>query len=487
MHDGGVKNEPLAADERTWLILQRDLSVWLRKVRTPTFMTLVLDLTDERSRAAEGGVTVEESLRAALTKASKDPIQGLKPTVPDRIQVPHGMMRPMASVLSAIGLLPTLPQSGREMRDIVIEEVTPEDGAEWVFDDIITKLAGRQPPDERLMLEDATLLYEQARRFMEAAPWQRLTADDALLVELKIGSQRVEGIATVIGSGPTVPGLMLTPGREAVSPASVASPPPGTLLMQLEGAEGWPDLFHRARRYGWPTEAAVTPSFISMGGGGFRELDRRESWPLALVLAGVAKYAEEGKDAVFGNLELPDRRRGRYHVSKAPEPKAQKPRGDLLGIKVSTDLMPNGSDVQIGHLDIEALSAFRQEADVVVPARVPFATRVKSVPIITLSPRHGRHAEVVDRLKRARPLGATVFDTPDGPMLTVIGERAGFALLNDPRSTRVWKQNIRASDGAHVLMVTDVTNEEEPDPHRPGRGTVGRIHGLFECVLRAPR
>ena len=72
-------------------------------------------------------------------------------------------------------------------------------------------------------------------------------------------------------------------------------------------------------------------------------------------------------------------------------------------------------------------------------------------------------------------------------MLTVIGERAGFVLLNDPLTARVWKQNIRDSDGAHVLIVTDVTNIEETDPNRPGLGTLGRIHGLFECVLRSPR
>jgi len=36
-----------------------------------------------------------------------------------------------------------------------------------------------------------------------------------------------------------------------------------------------------------------------------------------------------------------------------------------------------------------------------------------------------------------------------------------------------------------ILIVTDgVTNMEEPDPDRPGRGTAGHLYGLFECVLR---
>ena len=153
--------------ERTWLILQRDLSVWLRQVEAATFTTMVLDLTDEGTRAVEAGSTVEESLRDALSRAAKQPARGMQRAVPDRIQVPNGLVQAMESVMES------LQDDAGFHPDTVVEEVTPEDGPEWVFDDFITKIVGRQPAEQRLLPEDATLLYEQARRFMEAAPWQQ--------------------------------------------------------------------------------------------------------------------------------------------------------------------------------------------------------------------------------------------------------------------------------------------------------------------------
>jgi hypothetical protein len=70
-------------------------------------------------------------------------------------------------------------------------------------------------------------------------------------------------------------------------------------------------------------------------------------------------------------------------------------------------------------------------------------------------------------------------------MLTILGERAGFLIATDRPSAKVWKRNIQRSDGAHVLIVTDtLVIREAPDPDRPGAGEVGRVYGLFECMLR---
>ena len=467
--------------ERTWLILQRDLSVWLRQVEAATFTTMVLDLTDEGTRAVEAGSTVEESLREALLHAATEPARGMPRAVPDRIQVPNGLVPAMESVLESL-------QDAGFRPNTVVEEVTPEEGAEWVFDDFITKIVGRQPAEERLFPEDATLLYEQARRFMEAAPWQQWTPNDALLVDLKIGSQRMGGIATVMGHGSTQPGLLLTPGHERVGMLmeSGPGPPPGTLLTQLEGSEGHPDLFLRARRYGWPAESALTPSFISMHEAGFRELDRRESWPVALALAGVVKHFEGGgRTDTWGNLDLPTGRRGRYHVRKAPEMESPPTRGDLVGIKITQDLLSEGSEIQIGVMPPDTLATLRHEADVVVRGDAAFPAGIRSVPLITITPSNRAFTGVVDRLKRARPLGVTVINRPEGPMLTVMGQRAGYVIANDPAMSRVWERNLKESDGAHVLMVSDgVTNIEEPDPDRPGLGRPGHVYGIFECVLR---
>jgi len=467
--------------ERTWLILQRDMSVWLRDVEAATFATMVLDLMDNGTRAVEAGSTVEASLKEALSHAAKDPARRMPRAVPDRIQVPNGLVPAIESVLESL-------QDAGFRPDTVIEEVTPEEGAEWVFDDFISQIVGRQPAEARLFPEDATLLYEQARRFMEAAPWQQWTSDDPLLVDLKIGSQRMEGIATVMGHGSTQPGLLLTPGHERVGTLMESGPghPRGTLLTQLEGSEGHPDLFMRARRYGWPAESVLTPSFISMHETGFRELDRRESWPMALALAGIVQHFEGGGRAdTWGNLDLPTGRRGRYHVRKAPEVEAPPRRGNLIGIKITQDLLSEGSEIQIGVMPPDALSALRDEADVVVHSDAAFPAGIRSVPLITITPANRAFTGVVDRLKRAEPLGVTVMNRPEGAMLTVMGQRAGYVIGKDPELSRVWQRNLKESDGAHVLLVSDgVTNIEEPDPDHPGVGQPGHIYGLFEFVLR---
>jgi hypothetical protein len=156
-----------------------------------------------------------------------------------------------------------------------------------------------------------------------------------------------------------------------------------------------------------------------------------------------------------------------------------------MGVVISRDLMPHDSDVQIGILSPEHLTELRRHADVVVPAKLPFPAGVSPIPLIVMTPSNRDFTGVVDRIKRARPMGATVIERGSGPMLTIMGERAGFVIATDRPSAKVWKRNIQNSDGAHVLIVTDtLVNNEAPDPDRPGAGEVGRIYGLFECMLR---
>jgi hypothetical protein len=147
--------------------------------------------------------------------------------------------------------------------------------------------------------------------------------------------------------------------------------------------------------------------------------------------------------------------------------------------------MPHDSDVQIGILSPEHLNELRRHADVVVPPKIPFPAGVNPIPLIVITPSNRDFAGVVDRIKRANPIGAAVIERASEPMLTILGERAGFLIATDRPSAKVWKRNIQRSDGAHVLIVTDtLVNREAPDPDRPGAGEVGRVYGLFECMLR---
>ena len=478
-----MKPERSPGKESTWLVLQRDLPLWLRGIQEPTYLTMVLDLTSKGTRSVEAGTTTSDSLLEALRLAALEPTKGMAKGVPDRIQIPTEFAEAMRSVID------DLVREAGFRPDTVVEEVTPEEGAESVFDHLIAEMAHRAPAHEPLLAEDAVLVYEQARRFMEAEPWKRWTSDDAFLVELKVGSQRAEGIATVMGHENTQPGLLLMPGKDrALDVMDSGNPmPPGSILTQLEGTEGPPDLFLRARRYGWPAEAALTPNFVAVRSDGFREMERGESWPMALVLAGiVAHFKQNGEMETWGRLDLPRGRRGRYRVRKAPPPpKAAEKGSALLGIKVSDDLMPYGSDVQIGVLSPELLRELRQTADVVVRSRVSFPAGIDLIPMIAITPSNESFTRVVDRVKRAQPIGATVLESRDGPMLTIMGERAGFVIANDRSSADVWKQNMVNSDGAHVLIVTDsLVNKEAPNPDRPGEGDLGHVYGLFECLLR---
>src|SRR5438046_9279381 len=83
-----VRADPAPSGEHTWLVLQRDLSVWLQTVPQSTLATMVLDLTDRGTRAVEAGSTVGDSLRETLRLAARQPAPGLEPRIPDRIQAP---------------------------------------------------------------------------------------------------------------------------------------------------------------------------------------------------------------------------------------------------------------------------------------------------------------------------------------------------------------------------------------------------------------
>jgi hypothetical protein len=481
----GNGKDAAGAGEQVWLVLQRDLSVWLRGVTNSSYLSLVLDRANPGNSVAEAGLSPGESLRKALTLAASKRGQETGVLLPDRVQVPVGLVAALRA---------ELPQLERETGfhpEMVIEEVTPEDGAEGVFDHLIAQVAQRQPPEEPLRLEDAIFLYEHARRFMEAQPWTRWTSEDALLVELKLGSQKKRAIAHVLGHALTQPGVFVMPGEKRITErmASREQLPVGTLFMQLEGAEIPPDLFLRARRYGWPADAAVSPNFIGIREHGFSELERHESWPFALVLAGlVAHFNRPDAAETWGHLDLPIGHRGRYRVRKAPDLAGSPPMPsdrEMLGTKISSDLLPDNSEVQIGLLGAGMLAKFRDEAEVRLPSRFPFPAGVDPIPVITMTPANRDFQGVADRLRRAKPIGVTVIERKDGPMLTIMGERAGFVILDDQPSATVWKRNIRNSDGAHVLIVTDrVINQQDPDPDRPGAGAVGRIYGLFECMLR---
>jgi hypothetical protein len=98
---------------------------------------MVLDLADRGTRAFEAAPTSADSLKRTLHLAAKKPAEGMHPRVPNRLQVPIGMAGELRSVLGDLEREAGFPPA------CIVEEVSPEEGAEWVFDHVIAQMAGR--------------------------------------------------------------------------------------------------------------------------------------------------------------------------------------------------------------------------------------------------------------------------------------------------------------------------------------------------------
>src|SRR5438270_11969007 len=97
-----VRADPAPSGEHSWLVLQRDLSVWLRNVPQSTLVTMVLDLTDRGTRAVEAGSTVGDSLLETLRLAARQQAQGMEPRTPARIHVTASIATALPAVLGQL-------------------------------------------------------------------------------------------------------------------------------------------------------------------------------------------------------------------------------------------------------------------------------------------------------------------------------------------------------------------------------------------------
>jgi hypothetical protein len=99
--------------------------------------------------------------------------------------------------------------------------------------------------------EDLRFLYEQARRYVEARPWEQL-ASASLYLDLKVGSWH-EVCAQHFTNGP-LNALVVFPGRRNLfenQKAGLAEPPAGTIFVELVDRDSRESV-REARQYGWP-------------------------------------------------------------------------------------------------------------------------------------------------------------------------------------------------------------------------------------------
>src|SRR5258708_23369018 len=102
--------------------------------------------------------------------------------------------------------------------------------------------------------DDLRFVYEQARRFVSARPWERL-AHASLYLDLKLGSWQ-EACAQHFSNGPMNVLFLFAGHRNLldVQRAGMAEPPAGTIFLQLLDDRPSPATIPAARDAGWPAE-----------------------------------------------------------------------------------------------------------------------------------------------------------------------------------------------------------------------------------------
>lgn len=211
-----------------------------------------------------------------------------------------------------------LPASWRKAE---IAAVQPGAEVEDLFDSLLGHLAGRTQPSDLPSPADWSMLFRQARAFVEAAPWRRLADDVHLQMDLRVSGTAVQRVGIILGNGGVTYGFALYPG-DAEPPGRAArfdpmAPPPGTLVMTLDPASELPGyLGAKARRYQWPDSLPLLPVFFAWTGDGAADLSSDEVALLAMALAAALAGADEHHaPPTNGDMILSGGRSGHYGVA----------------------------------------------------------------------------------------------------------------------------------------------------------------------------
>ncbi len=450
-----------------WVILQRDLSgtIAVQDSDRRVVATLVRDAAGDvlGARLAEDAGS---SRRSSSASGRPDlPVQEL----PARLWCAPGLVDRIRRHLRIFEL-------GRQV-EVVERQV--DDEAEDVLDAHVAHLGGRAPVASPPGADDRHLLYTEALGFAEARPWDRLADDAPLAVELRAGSERASWLATVLGSGDTRPGLLLTP--RSAGPALLGGsegPPAGSCALILD-AEAIPPDADRARRHGWPAALTLLPSLLAFDGDEPGEIDRGRTRMLALALHAVTAHVAAGDgEPTKGETTLPDGRRGRWVASPlapaAPAAGASDTRvvaGELLA-----DLLPDGAVIGFGAVPASAVDALSATA-AWHGASPESMGGDGGFPAVILGVAASSAAPVAARLTEARPVGVAVARRESREILTLVcdfrglrahreaGRRRGARPLPAPPRRRRWRP---PGDGRRPRRL--------PRPHS--------IAGVYACVLR---
>lgn len=466
----------------TWLVLARDVSESVQVQAEPEVKAgLVLDMDTGVVRGVAVGASEAEAVAQAFTMGLTKPAGTLPPGRPDEVLCSPDLKAQMGEILPSICAGDPLPS---------VQAIEPPAEAEDIFDSFIGHMSGRPQPDEAPRPSDWAPMYGHALDFYQAAPWTRWHDGVALALELNIDGVDRRYAAVVMGNAGIQHGLVLYPGGEV--PLGLESwksggpvpTPPGTVGLMLDPpSELPPDLRGKALRYGWPLDAEFAPVALRLGPEGEGgDPGETETQLLAVALAAVTAHdargpvtVGSGEDATTGKVVLGNGRTATFSVAQKPpavDPGVARFRVHQAGF----DLVPEGTQVVLGHLPWASVPALRRAARIHRPfpsdAPRPGGTEV---PLLAILPKPRKGEATAAKVADLNPYGVATLTADDGQEVFLLVGGDGAQLLmevpSDSPSLSDFRRRLRATKGLHVVMVADEATSR-------GEGTV---YGFFEC------
>jgi len=326
---------------------------------------------------------------------------------------------------------------------------------------------------------DLQFLYQQAHRYVTARPWERL-ADKSLYLDLKVGSW-LEACFQHISNGPRTVGLLF-PGHRTLldlQAAGLSEPPAGTIFVELIDEPSSSNLLREIVSYDWPADLRPVPAFQTITPSGWLPLERAQTRLLALAFAAITDFdaATDGSTSpeINGELTMPGATRGRYRARRAPSgdgdlvPLMGMPRDDLYG------------DVDGGltftSLPWSEYCGLRARSRLFRQTKLAFE-ELPQIPLVELSAGAGQGAAMAEKLEAADPLGVA-FGEKDASLAAILmGLKESYFLIDteeEREALLLWRHLVRSSDGAHAIVVTEGTGDQDAQT----------VHAIFECRSRA--
>ena len=311
---------PGVVDEPTWIVLIRDVS---HAVRIDGEACVVASLVLDADTGLVRGMSVDragaDACARAMRTALTPPVGGLPPRRPIRVLCGVGQRESVAAQLAMV--LGEGPLPG------VTEVVSAE--AEDIFDSFVGHMTGRVQPEEFATPDDWAMLVDHADAYRRAEPWRRWTDRDHLDLVIRIDGTPTRYLTIVIGAEGVQHGLILYPGGALPDrlggwqPGAKSTVPAGAILFYLDPPDEAPQEFiAKAARYGWPTDADLTPVWLTTGQQGPADLDRTAVQRLTVAIAAVLAHDRQPDRSgpTSGTCALAADRQGAYtarHIDMA--------------------------------------------------------------------------------------------------------------------------------------------------------------------------